>query len=143
MGWIISDRKLLHHLVLQNWFVSWGCYYHKGTSIRQATAMSQTITENPMEVYYLDYNYTACCWFPTSSNILILPSQFWQIRFESYWLHCSKCRIYWCFYGTTASISHKICILVFRGYRRAPVFSTLNSAISNFQNELSELRWKY
>ena len=23
-----------------------------------------------------------------SSNILILPSQFWQIRFESYWLHC-------------------------------------------------------
>ena len=42
---------------------------------------------------WMDYNYTACCWFPTSSNILILPSQFWQIRFESYWLHCSKCRI--------------------------------------------------
>ena len=30
---------------------------------------------------------------PTSSNILILPSQFWQIRFKSCWLHCSKCRI--------------------------------------------------
>ena len=31
---------------------------------------------------------------PTSSNILILPSQFWQIRFEScWWLHCSKCQI--------------------------------------------------
>ena len=42
---------------------------------------------------WMNYNYTACCWFPTSSNILILPSQFWQIRFESYWLHCSKCRI--------------------------------------------------
>ena len=42
---------------------------------------------------WLNYNYTACCWFPTSSNILILPSQFWQIRFESCWLHCSKCRI--------------------------------------------------
>ena len=42
---------------------------------------------------WMDYNYTACCWFPTSSNILIHPSQFWQIRFESYWLHCSKCRI--------------------------------------------------
>ena len=41
----------------------------------------------------MNYNYTACCWFPTSSNILILPSKFWQIRFESYWLHCSKCRI--------------------------------------------------
>ena len=41
---------------------------------------------------WMNYNYTAFCWFPTSSNILILPSQFWQIRFESYWLHCSKCR---------------------------------------------------
>ena len=43
--------------------------------------------------WWMNYNYTACCWFPTSSNILILPSQFWQIRFESRWLHCSKCRI--------------------------------------------------
>ena len=42
---------------------------------------------------WMNYNYTACCWFPASSNILILPSQFWQIRFESCWLHCSKCRI--------------------------------------------------
>ena len=42
---------------------------------------------------WMNYNYTACCWFSTSSNILILPSQFWQIWFESYWLHCSKCRI--------------------------------------------------
>ena len=42
---------------------------------------------------WMNYDYTACCWFPASSNILILPSQFWQIRFESYWLHCSKCRI--------------------------------------------------
>ena len=42
---------------------------------------------------WMNYNYTACCWFPTSSNILILPSQFWQIRFESCWLYCSKCRI--------------------------------------------------
>ena len=41
----------------------------------------------------MNYNYTACCWFPTSSNIVILPSQFWQIRFESCWLHCSNCRI--------------------------------------------------
>ena len=42
---------------------------------------------------WMNYNYTACCWFPTSSNILVLPSQFWQIRFASCWLHCSKCRI--------------------------------------------------
>ena len=38
---------------------------------------------------WMNYTYTACCWFPTSSNVLILPSQFWQIRFESCWLHCS------------------------------------------------------
>ena len=42
---------------------------------------------------WMNYSYTLCCRFPTSSNILILPSQFWQIRFESCWLHCSKCRI--------------------------------------------------
>ena len=42
---------------------------------------------------WINYNYTACSWFPTPSNILILPSQFWRIRFESYWLHCSKCWI--------------------------------------------------
>ena len=42
---------------------------------------------------WMNYNYTACCWFPTYSKILILPSQFWQIRFEICWLHCSKCRI--------------------------------------------------
>ena len=42
---------------------------------------------------WMNYNYTACCWFPTSGNSLILPPQFWQIRFESYWLRCSKCRI--------------------------------------------------
>ena len=42
---------------------------------------------------WMNYNYTACCWFPTSGNILIIPPQFWQIRFESYWLRCSKCRI--------------------------------------------------
>ena len=41
----------------------------------------------------MNYNYTACCWFSTSSNILILPSQFWQIRYESCWLYSSKCRI--------------------------------------------------
>ena len=42
---------------------------------------------------WMNYDYTACCWFPTSSNILIPPSQFWQIRFEICWLHCSKCQI--------------------------------------------------
>ena len=41
----------------------------------------------------MNYNYTACCWFPTSSNSLILTSQFWQFGFESCWVHCSKCRI--------------------------------------------------
>ena len=40
---------------------------------------------------WMNDNYTACCWFPTSNNILILPSHFWQIKFES--------AEYWCFYG--------------------------------------------
>ena len=75
-----------------NWIKNW---YHKGTSIWQAPVFRQprSITEKPMEVLlsgWMNYNYTACCWFPTSSNILILPSQLWQIRFESCWLHCSN-----------------------------------------------------
>ena len=32
--------------------------------------------------WWMNYYYTGCCWFPTSSNILILLSQFWQIRFR-------------------------------------------------------------
>ena len=48
---------------------------------------------------WMNCNYTACCWFPTSSNILILPSQFWQFRFEvaGYTVQSAE---YWCFYGT-------------------------------------------
>ena len=42
---------------------------------------------------WMNYNYSACCQFPTSSNISKHPSQFWQIRFESYWFPCSKCRL--------------------------------------------------
>ena len=63
--------------------------YRKGTSIRQAPVFRHLRALSG----WMNYNYTACCWFPTSNNILILPSQFWQISFESYWLHCSKCRI--------------------------------------------------
>ena len=50
-------------------------------------------THGSLSPEWMNYNYTESGWFPTSSNNLILPSQFWQIRFESYWLHCSKCRI--------------------------------------------------
>ena len=71
--------------------------YRKGTSIRQApvfgTSEHYGKTHGSLWTGRINYNYTACCWFPTSSNILIFPSQFWQIGFESYWLHCSKCRI--------------------------------------------------
>ena len=49
---------------------------------------------------WMNDDYTACSWFPTSSNVLILPSQFWQIRFESCWLHTVQSAEYWCFYGT-------------------------------------------
>ena len=75
----------------------WLVLYRKGTSIRQAPVFRhlRALRKSPWKfiIWMNDYNYTGCCWFPTSSNILILPSQFWQIRFESYWLHWSKCRI--------------------------------------------------
>ena len=68
--------------------------YRKGTSNRQAPVFQHYgKAHGSLSSGWMNYNYTACCWFPTSSNILILPSQFWQIRFESCWLHCSKCRI--------------------------------------------------
>ena len=63
-----------------------GRYQFFGTSEHYRTAHRNLLS------WWMNCNYTACCWFPTSSNILILPSQFWQIRFKSYWLHCSKCR---------------------------------------------------
>ena len=77
----------------------WGAefWYRKGTSIRQApvfgTSEHYGKAHGSLLSGWMNYNYIACCWFPTSSNILILPSQLWQIRFESCWLHCSKCRI--------------------------------------------------
>ena len=49
---------------------------------------------------WMNYNYTACCWFPTSSNILTLLSQFWQIRFWKLLIALFKSAEYWCFYGT-------------------------------------------
>ena len=79
--------------------IKWKWYrYRKGTSIRQAPVFGAASehcgkTHGSLLSGWMNYNYTACCWFPMSSNILILPSQFWQIRFESFWLHCSKCRI--------------------------------------------------
>ena len=71
--------------------------YRKGTSIRQAPIFRhlRALQKSPRKfiIWMNELWHTACCWFPTSSNMLILPSQFWQIRFESCWLHCSKCRI--------------------------------------------------
>ena len=79
------------------WSVDYRKGNSKGNSIRCAPVFGTS--ENYRKAHgsllsgWMNYNYTACCWFPTPSNILILLSQFWQIRFESYWLHCSKCRI--------------------------------------------------
>ena len=48
---------------------------------------------------WMNYNYTACCRLPTSSNILKLPSQFWKPG-----LKVTDCTVqsaeYWCSYGT-------------------------------------------
>ena len=61
-----------------------GRHYFFGTSEHYGKAHGSLLSG------WMNYNYTACRWFPTSSNILILPSQFWQIRFESYWLPLFK-----------------------------------------------------
>ena len=80
--------------------------YRTGTSIRQAPVFRhlRALWKSPWKFVIwmneFNYNYTACCWFPTSSNILILPSQFWQIRFESYTDCTVQSAEYWCFYGT-------------------------------------------
>ena len=65
------------------------------TSIRQAPVFRhlRALRKRPMEVYYLDEWIIITldvAGFLHPRNILILPSQFWQIRFESCWLHCSK-----------------------------------------------------
>ena len=74
-----------------------GTQYSKGTRIRRdpvfGTSKHYRKTHGSLLSGWMNCNYTACCWLPTSSNVLILPSQFWQIRFESYWLHCSECWI--------------------------------------------------
>ena len=54
--------------------------YRKGISIRQAPVFRQirALGKSPSEYSlsgWMNYNYSACCWFPTSSNILILPCQ--------------------------------------------------------------------
>ena len=87
---VLSFNRLLDHCVY-NYRKStcpvFGRHQFFGTSEHYGKALGSLLSG------WMNYNYTACCWFPTSNNILILPSQFWQIRFESYWLHCSKCRI--------------------------------------------------
>ena len=61
---------------------------------------------------WMNYNYTACCWFPTSINILILPSQSNKSA-----LKVTDCTVqsaeYWCFYGTwcTNKLLVKIALL--------------------------------
>ena len=91
--WVLITSVLVNSTVVTYMYM----HYHTGTSIRQAPVFQhfRALRKSPWSLLsgWMNYNYTACCWFPTSSNILILPSQFWQIRFENYWLHCSKCRI--------------------------------------------------
>ena len=47
-----------------------------------------------------------------SCNISILPSQFWQIRFKSCWLHSWKCRILVLLQYFTAIISYLLSLLI-------------------------------
>ena len=93
--------KVLLHFFLINRFQSirstvrapvFGRHQFSGTSEHFGKAHGSLLSG------WRNYNYTACCWFPTSINILILPSQFWQISFESYWLHWPNTL---CSYGIT------------------------------------------
>ena len=52
--------------------------YRKSTSIRQAPVFRhlRALRKTPWKfIIWMNelYNYTACCWFPTSNNILLLP----------------------------------------------------------------------
>ena len=65
------------------------CLYRKGTSIRQAPVFSAPPSINgkahgSLLSGWMNYNYTACCWFPTSSNtfntsITVLTNQVWKL----------------------------------------------------------------
>ena len=85
--------------------------YRKSTSIRQAPVFRhlRVLLESPCQfiIWMYEFCYIACCWFPTFSNILILPSQFRQIRFENYGLHCPKCRILVLLRYLTSTEGHK------------------------------------
>ena len=69
----------------------------------------------------MNYNYTAWCWFPTPSNILIHPSQFWQtgLKVTDFTVQSAE---YWCSYGTV----------------RAPGYSTYKNA----KNKIGRLLFK-
>ena len=93
---IVKTHKAQLSVLRPFWKINWSCtvrapvfgrHQFFGTSEHYGKAHGSLLSG------WMNYNYTACCWFPTSSNILILPSQFWQIGFESCWLHCSKCQI--------------------------------------------------
>ena len=71
--------------------------YCKGTSIRQAPVFRhlRPLRKNPWKfiIWMNKLIILHGAGFLHPAKLLILPSQFWQIRFESCWLHCSKCRI--------------------------------------------------
>ena len=78
--------------------------YRKGTSIRQAPVFRHLRAfgkaHGSLLSGWMNYNYTACCWFPTSSNILILPDH----SSDKSALKVTDCIVqsaeYWCSYDT-------------------------------------------
>ena len=127
-------KSMLILLSKQNWVDT---KYRKGTSIRQAPVFRHHgKVHGSLLSGWINYNYTACCWFPTSSNISILPSQFWQIRFESCWLHCSKCRILVLLrYVKIKGIYTLVCHSNLQGYSQSPTYN-------NHDNQRTALRSK-
>ena len=71
---------------IQTMFLTCTCTVRVPVFGRNQNMAPPSITEKPVEVYYLDEWIIITLYVAgllrTSNNILILPSQFWQIRFE-------------------------------------------------------------
>ena len=80
--------------------------YSKGTSIQQAPVFQhlRALRKSPWSLLsgWMNHNYTVCCWFPTSSNILI----YFHHSSGKSGLKVADCTVqsaeYWCFYGSNS-----------------------------------------
>ena len=118
--------------------------YRKGTSIRQAPIFRhlESITEEPMGSLlsgWMNYNYTACRWFPTSSNIF-----YFHHSSDKSGLKVTDCTVqsaeYWCFYGTSFPARLKR-LPSLPTWAVSEVHWTSSGACNKWLSKLLELLW--